>query len=92
MSLDMFQAVVQGYSDSLLDQQIIALQTGYWAAYYVGVKHPKPVDKLAEDMVAKHNQKQQGALKASTPRPEVDVESFLAREERFRAKLAQQGR
>lgn len=89
MSLDMVQTCISGYADSLLDQQILALQTGYWAAYYVGSKHPKPVSKLAEDMVSKHQK--QDANATSTIRPEVDVEAFLAKEEQFKARLAQQG-
>lgn len=91
MSLDAFMAVVQGYTDRLLDQQILAVQTGYWAAYYTGSKHPKSVQQLAEDMVRKH-QRKQDAADMSIPRPEVDVNAFLEKEAKFKAKLAEQGR
>ena len=90
MSLDMIQAVIQGYGDALLDQQILALQSGYWSAYYYGSKHPKPVAKIAEDMVKHH--KKQDAKTVSTPKPDVDVEAFLEREAKFKSKLEQRGR
>ena len=90
MSLDVVQAVIKGYSDALLDQQIIAVQSGYWSAYYSGAKHPKPVNRIAEDMVRRH--RQQDARKVSTPKPDVDVEAFLEMEAQFKAKLEQQGR
>ena len=91
MSLDAFIAVVQGYSDRLLDQQILAAQTGYWASYYIGSKHPKSVKTLTEEMMRKH-QRKQDATNVSTPRPEVDVNAFLEREAKLKAKLAEQGR
>lgn len=90
MSLDVVQAVVRGYGDRILDQQIIAVQTGYWSAYYAGAKHPKPVHKIAEDMMRKHTQ--QDAKTTSAPKPTVDVEAFLEMEAQFQARLAQQGR
>lgn len=90
MSLDMVQAAIKGYGDAILDQQIIALQAGYWSAYYSGVKHPKPVSKIAEDMVRRH--KQQDAKAALKPKPDVNVEAYLEMEAQFQAKLAQQGR
>lgn len=91
MSLDMVQAVIRGYSDALLDQQIVALQSGYWSAYYTGGKHPKPVNQIAEDMINRH--KRQGAKKKmSTVKPDVDVEAFLEMEAQFKARLEQQGR
>ena len=86
----MVQAVLLGYGDALLDQQIIAVQTGYWSAYYSGAKHPKPFNTIADEMVRKHRNK--GANKMSTPKPDVDVEAFLEQEARFNSKLEAQGR
>lgn len=86
----MLRAVIKGYEDRILDNQIIAVQAGYWSAYYMGSKHPKPTHKIAEDMLNKHNQKD--ASKISRPKPEVDVNSFLEREAQFKARLEQQGR
>ena len=86
----MFQAVVQGYGDRILDSQIIALQSGYWSAYYTGVKHPKPVHKIAEDMVERH--KRRDVQKLSTTKPDVDVDAYLEMEAQFKARMEQQGR
>lgn len=90
MSLDMVQAVISGYSDRILDQQILAVQSGYWSAYYMGSKHPKPVFTIVEDMVKRHNQKD--VKTTSAPRPDVDVDAYLAMEAQFKARLEQQGR
>lgn len=85
MSLDVFQAYVNGYSDRLLDQQILALQTGYWAAYYTG-KHPKSVKDVSEKIMRVHKEQEHKQDK-NTPRPEVDVEAFIAQEARFQEAL-----
>lgn len=93
MSLDMVQACIDGYKDSILDSQIIAVQTGYWAAYYANSKHPRSVHSVAESMMKKQQQSHHKTTKTNAPRPDVDVEAFLAREARFQAKRRkQQGR
>ena len=87
MSLEVFTAYTRGYSDRLLDQQILAMQTGHWAAYFVVSKHPKSPKELAEKMCNEHK-KQDAKLKNPTaPRPEVDVEGFLEKEAKFKAQL-----
>lgn len=83
MSLDMFKACIDGYADRLLDQQILALQTGHWAAYYVGSKHPKSAVKIAAEMQKHHK----AADKRTKPKPDVDVERFMQQEARFRARV-----
>lgn len=90
MSLDMVQACIFGYMDSVLDQQLVAVQTGFWAAYYSNSKHPKSVQQISESMLTKHARIKDAQNKASTPRPDVDVEAFLEREAKFQAKLRQQ--
>ena len=87
MSLDVFQAYVRGYGDRLTDQQIVALQSGYWSAYYANAKHPKPMHMIAEDIMKRH--KQEDAKKLSAPKPDVDVEAFLAMEAKFQSRLGQ---
>lgn len=89
MSLDVFQAVVAGYGDALLDQQILAVQSGYWSAYYTGVKHPKPVSKVVEELINKHQKVKRDAGKVLTPKPDVDVAAFLEMEAAFQSRLAQ---
>lgn len=90
MSMDVFQAYVQGYADRLFDQQTIAVQTGYWAAYYTNSKHPKSVNRIIEGLQKEHN-KQKKRPKTHVERPDVDVEAFLAQEEQFKRRLKQAG-
>lgn len=92
MSLDMFIACTKGYADRLLDQQIIAMQTGHWAAYFVGSKHPKSPKELAKAMQTAHNKQDAKTQNLSVHRPDVDVEGFLEMEAKFKAKMEQQGR
>ena len=92
MPLDMFIACTKGYSDRLLDQQILAMQTGYWAAYFVGSKHPKSPKELSERMCNEHMKLDAKLKNPTSPRPEVDVEGFLEMEAKFKAKMEQQGR
>lgn len=91
MSLDMVQACIAGYTDSLLDLQMISVQSGYWSAYFTNSKHPKSVKQITESMLRKHEQLEDANTKTSTPRPDVDVDAFLEREAKFQAKL-QMGR
>ena len=92
MSLDVFIAYTKGYADRLLDQQIIAMQTGHWAAYFVGSKHPKSPKELAKAMQMAHAKQDAKNQNPSAPRPDVDVEGFLEMEAKFKAKMEQQGR
>lgn len=82
----MFNAYVDGYSDHLFDQQVIAVQTGYWAGYYSKAKHPKNIKTILTTMLRK---RQNAEKKVKTPAPEVDVEAFLAMEQRFKEKMSQ---
>lgn len=86
MSLDIFRACVQGYSDRLFDQQVQSVQSGYWAAYYSNTKHPKPPKNLISEMVQQKlkSEKRRGS---KIVRPEVDVDAFLAAEEQFFRRL-----
>lgn len=82
----MFNAYVDGYSDHLFDQQVIAVQAGYWAGYYSKAKHPKNIKTILTTMLRK---RQNAEKKVKTPAPEVDVEAFLAIEQRFKEKMSQ---
>lgn len=48
MSLDMVLAVSRGYQDRQVDFQCLAVQIGYWAAYYTngGKKAKKPLQVI----------------------------------------------
>lgn len=82
MDLGVLRAVVQGYEDRLFDQQVIAVNAGFWAGYYTRSKKPKPLHSLIQSMLRKRNEVPQQHAN------EVDVEAFLARERRFKAKQA----
>lgn len=83
MSLEVLQAYVSGYTDHLFDMQVLAVQSGYWAGYYGNAKHPKnPKDILAK--MARKREHQPGK-----PAPDVDVEAYLATEQRFKERMSQ---
>lgn len=77
MSLDQFNACVDGYSARLLDQQKIAVQQGYWAGYYSCATRPKSLQSIINKMDQPQGRVQQHVA-------EVDVEEFLRREARFK--------
>lgn len=80
MSADTFDACVAGYTSRLRDQQILAVQCGYWSGYYgFGSKHPQSPDHIAQKI-----------LSSATPQQHadsVDVEEFLRKEERFQRRM-----
>lgn len=89
----MFQAYVEGYQEKLFDQQCLAIHQGYWVGYFFS-KHPKPVNTVLEQTINKHQQalKKQKRKNKNIPKPEVDIETFLKREERRMAYLMKQGK
>lgn len=76
MSLDVFGAVVRGYADRLHDQQILAVQSGYWSGYWSNSKHPKSLNQIV-DMLTRRSDKE------TSHANDVDVEAFLERERKF---------
>lgn len=90
MSLDVLQACVRGYSNRLLDQQIVAVQTGHWTAYYLGTKRPKSMQDLAKMLYNNHKKQSESSSRVRVARPDVDVDAFLQQEALFKAKWAQE--
>lgn len=41
LSLEQVNAVVAGYSDRLIDNEITAVMTGYYTGHYSNARHPK---------------------------------------------------
>lgn len=82
MSLDQFNACVDGYSTRLLDQQKLAVQQGYWAGYYSRATHPKSLQSVINKMDPSQGRIQQHVA-------EVDVEEFLRREAQFNRKVGE---
>ena len=78
MSLDVFQAVVNGYTDRLRDMQIMSAHTGYWSGYFNRTKKPKSLDSIIHSIV-------KGSRAKSKHVDSVDVAAFEARERAFMA-------
>ncbi len=82
MSLDQFNACVDGYSTRLLDQQKLAVQQGYWSGYYSRATHPKSLQSVINKMDQSQGRIQQHVA-------EVDVEEFLRREAQFNRRVGE---
>lgn len=79
MSLDVFRAVIQGYSDHIFDLQLVAVHQGYWSGYYNRMKKPKNLEAILKKMF---KAKEKGDDKSYKQKKveDVDVEGFLAKE------------
>lgn len=87
MSLDVFQAYIAGYEARLFDNQILAVQVGYWAGYYGRHKKPKSIKTILSSMM---NKRKRSLNKGKVTKPEVDVEAFLEMEAQFKRKQNKQ--
>lgn len=77
MSLDVLAAVSLGYRDRIWDQELLAVQSGYWSGYWSNSKKPKSLGQIIGMVLrSRKKSKQENA-------DTIDVESFLAMEQRF---------
>ena len=77
MNLDTYKDCISGYQERIHEQQVLAVQTGYWAGYYSRAKKPKDLKQIVGQMErtrAKGNQ---------VHAPSVDVEGYLEQERKF---------
>lgn len=79
MSMEVFRACINGYSDHLFDLQILGVQQGYWAGYYTRSKKPKPFKTIIEKMFTSRKKQET----TNIVKPEVDVEAFQEMEAQF---------
>lgn len=79
MSLDMFKAVVQGYSDHIFDLQLLTVHQGYWSGYYNRAKKPKDLATILKKLF-KAKKKSESKPYEQKKVENVDVEAFLAME------------
>lgn len=79
MSLDMFRAVVQGYSDHIFDLQLVSVHQGYWAGYYNRAKKPKSLETILKKLFKAKEKSEDNPYKQQKIE-DVDVEGFLAME------------
>nr|DAD55415.1 MAG TPA: hypothetical protein [Siphoviridae sp. ctoNj20] len=77
MNLELLGAVVQGYTDRVQDQELLAVQSGYWSGYWSNSKHPKSLKQVV-DLITR-NRKPQHQQHSN----DVDVETFLEMERKF---------
>ena len=74
--MEQFNCFIQGYSDRTLELQQLAVEIGYWSAYYSNAKHSKPVSKIFEMLRKKPVKKQHSDQ-------DPDVETFLQLEQKL---------
>lgn len=86
MSLDMFKAVIQGYSDHIFDLQLVAVHQGYWSGYYNRAKKPKNLESIIKKMF-KAKEKSDSKPHVQKKVEDVNVEAFLALEQKRLSKL-----
>lgn len=86
MSLEVFQVCLHGYTDRLLDQQILGVQQGYWAGYYSRAKKPKSVQSVVQKLVRTKIKEHKSS---KIEKPEVDVQAFRDMEEKFQKRMQQ---
>ena len=85
MNLDTLKAVIEGYQEHLFDERCLCVYQGYWTGYYSNAKHPKPLSSMLSALMREHAaSKRRKKGKLSKPSMEVDVETFLAREQRMK--------
>lgn len=85
----MLMAYVEGYEEYLFDMQCLAVHQGFWAGYYQS-KKPKPLGKVLKMLQKQHEKAKEKVLEKDRPRkpkPDVDVDEFLRREQLFKSKL-----
>lgn len=78
MSLDVFKAVIAGYTDHMFDLQLIAVHQGYWSGYYNRSKKPKSLETILKKLFRAREKTTDKAKQKKVA--DVDVESFLAME------------
>ena len=85
----MLRAVVDGYKEHLFDLECLSVHTGFWAGYYHS-KKPKPLASILSRLLREHD-KAKKARGLKKPKPDVNVDAFLERERRFRARMQKEG-
>ena len=88
MSLDVFKAVIQGYSDHIFDLQLVAVHQGYWSGYYNRAKKPKNLESIIKKLF-KTKEKSDAKPYKQKKVEDVDVEAFLAMEQLRLSKMKQ---
>ena len=88
MNLVTYSAAVEGYQEHLFDLRCIAVFQGYWAGYYGNSKHPKSLSTVLSSMMREHKKAKKAKNgNVSKPKVDVDVDAFLQKEQKLKARL-----
>ena len=83
LNLGQVQAVIDGYSERILDDTIQSVWTGYYASYFFG-KHPKKPTEIIEKLLQEKSKQHYG--QASLKRDvdmDAEIELFAKRDLAF---------
>lgn len=75
LTYSQYVACIKGYKQVTKDQEVLAVMSGYYAAYFSKSKHPKSLQKVIDSIYAPKRQQQHMNT--------IDVEAFLKREKAF---------
>ena len=83
LNLGQVQAVIDGYSERILDSTIQSVWTGYYASYFFG-KHPKKPTEIIEKLMQEFHKKRysQVSLKQDVDM-DAEIELFAKRDLAF---------
>ena len=83
LNLGQVQAVIDGYSERILDGTIQSVWTGYYASYFFG-KHPKKPTEIIEKLMQEFHKKRysQASLKQDVDM-DAEIELFAKRDLAF---------
>ena len=83
LNLGQVQAVIDGYSERILDSTIQSVWTGYYASYFFG-KHPKKPTEIIEKLMQEFHKKRysQASLKQDVDM-DAEIELFAKRDLAF---------
>ena len=83
LNLGQVQAVIDGYSERILDETIQSVWTGYYASYFFG-KHPKKPTEIIEKLMQEFHKKRysQASLKQDVDM-DAEIELFAKRDLAF---------
>lgn len=80
LNLGQVQAVIDGYSERIVDQTCLTVWTGYYAAYFFS-KHPKKPTEIIKQLIAKNaHESSQERNSTTLTSIEEEIEQFAKRD------------
>lgn len=76
------QAAILGYQNHLIDLRCVAVEQGYYAAYYANAKRATPVQKIIERILKGKQNSEHNSNHKSAPNP--NIAAFQALEQIFK--------